>query len=359
MQPSSNEFDETLDDAETSLSEARDLYESITETDTAPEAFIHAITELEGQIDDLAANTRVSDADQELANQTEIRAELLVGALRAFQERQRTLAARAVARFDPWLAGLENIPSTHEIPESLEKDLSEVKRKHGVLEKLLAAEQYAQVVTNKRITPFDLENGIRRLDTALRTSLSSDAYATVCLAVLEEYLDRIHEVLASLDEENPRRTSFRTELREVKDLKSTASNALDSGDNASAAEIARTALEGGVMIEFLLSRAEAQQRLAVALSEYLQENGFVSEDVVAPHAAQADTDALVDVISEAIGTEVEATVETRIKHLLEESDGSLRRTIERADLAEETILEHVTNMYANRDIADIIVEFDE
>lgn len=355
----SAEFDSTLDSAEHSLEDARERYRSVSETEAAPEPFLQAIKELGQQIEELSKETSVTEDRLQFVNKTRARAKLLEEALEAFQERQRLLVERTIGRLSVWTTGFERAGRKYDIGHDLEQQLVELRRYTKVFEKLLAAGEYAKAVTNDRITPSKFDHDLRRFDIALRERLEADAYTKVCLGVLEDLLAQIHDGLKSIDERNPEKTAFGEYLRAIKHQRELAERSLETEDHAEATEAARIGLEGGLMVDVLIGRAEADQRLARSLGEYLRRHDFASDDEIDPLVGRGSVDDLLDRVVGAIGAEVELTVETRIRHLLEEYSGSVTAAVDGSDLDAQTVLEQVIQMYENGTLADIRVEFDQ
>jgi hypothetical protein len=350
----SNEFEAELDAAHSSLSSAGERYEEISQTDTVPEQFIQGIRELEDQLDELGRTTTVTEGELALASQTHNRAALLDEAFVAFRERQRLFVEQTVTRLEYWNSPIEEISLNHSPTSGL---ISDVSHRIGILRQLVDAGQHAQVTTNPRVTPSGVERDLRELDEDLREMVSPETYVDLSGKVVAALLDRAHDVLKRLDAENPHRTAFRDDLQTVKEFRSATRDALEAGNEAVAVESIRTALEAALMTDYRLAQVEADQQLAVALGNYLTEHGFETPDAVEPLVSSGDVSALVERITTAVGSEVQLTVEERVRHLLDESDGSVRRTVERANLDQATVLEHVMNMYTDETISDLRVEF--
>jgi hypothetical protein len=162
-------------------------------------------------------------------------------------------------------------------------------------------------------------------------------------------------MLGSLGEENAKRTAYSSDLSAVKDLL----EATGDTDDASAAQTAHIAVEGALMLHYAVARAQANQRVAVALADTVTDSQLSVECDVEQCVAAGDAETLIQAVTDTVGTEVELSTSERLRQLLTEHDGSVLRTARATDFDVATILDHLEQLYNDGQIADLEVAFEQ
>ncbi|MFA9427075.1 hypothetical protein [Natronorubrum sp. A-ect3] len=317
---------------------------------------VEAIGDLEREIDELDNEIDISKEDSELAAETARRVELLYDVLSGLREQQALIIEADIERYRLWLDGVSRAIRKHGLDE-LTGDRDEVERYCSTMEKLVDGGRHERVINNDRFTLATIDNKLRAVDEKMRRSLDHEAHTRMCLGVYESLLDEIHESVAALSEENPRRTSHASDLRTVKQHLKDATAALDRDANEKAAVEARTALAGAQMLHYVLVRDRSDQRVAERLAAIIQDTGLNVDCDVSDCEASGDVTTLINGMAEAIGGEVKLSKEARLRKLLSEHDGDVIRTAEATDFDLPSILDHLEQLYSDDQIDKIVIEF--
>ena len=355
MSTTSETFERALDGTQQSLKSARERYESVSRTEIVPQELIYGIDELETELEELSKETNVTAARLKQAKDVRSRASLLSEAIEALEKRQQWVIDQEVHRVEAWCTELVESGGDGTLGSETTSTLENAQEQVSILRQLLDKGAHSNVVQNKHVTPSKVENTLRTVDARMREELSEEEYSNLSLAVLETFLDRVHEKLQELHDSNPDKTRYGRHLSEVKELRTSGEDAIDSGDFQISVETVRTAQEGAMMIDVSVAKATADQRLTEALQEYLQRHDLDGGNDIADHASKGDVEELLSQVVEVIVSEVEQSVETRIKLLLEQCDGSVKEAVRRSDLNEDEFLEQLFTMYQNQEIADLTV----
>ena len=355
MSMTSETFERALDETQQSLESVRERYEAVSRTEIVPQEVIYGIDELETELEELSKETNVTAARLEQAKDVRSRASLLSEAIEALERRQQWVIEQKVQRVEAWCTELVEAGGGDTFGSDITSALENAQEQVSILRQLLDKGAHSNVVQNKHVTPSKVENTLRTVDVRMREELSEEEYSNQSLTVLETFLDRVHEKLQELHDSNPDKTRYGKHLSEVKELRASAKVAIDSGDFQVSAENVRTAQEGAMMIDVSVAKATADQRLAEALQEYLQRHDLEGGNDTVDLASEGDAEKLLSRVVEVIVSEVEQSVETRIKLLLEQCDGSVREAVRRSDLSEDEFLEQLFTMYQNQEIPDLTV----
>jgi len=352
-------FEEVLERGRTELSAAREEYDALEETETIPPALVEAMSGLERELDELDKTLDVEEADLELARQTVRRIGVLNDVFAALRERQRTVVEADVSRLGHHVSGIATLVRDHGIASEFDRDIDDIEREHSMLDALVSKGRHEKVVTNDRVSPGRVDAAIRKIDSELAEHVPGDARADAYESITESLLDEIHDVLGSLGEENSERTAYSSDLRLVKErLEAAAATGEDDG-GTTAAKTARIALEGALILHYSTARSHADQRVAGALADAVEDSDLVVDCDVERCVSRGDAETLLTAITAAMGTEAELSTSERLRQLLTEHDGSVRRTARATDFDVATILEHVERLYDEGQIADLEVTFDQ
>jgi len=351
-------FEEVLEHGRRDLSTARDEYAALEQTETVPSALVEALSDLERELDELDQTLDVEEADLELARQTVRRVGVLEEVFTALRERQRTVVEADVSRLDHHVSAIAKLGRKHGAGPELEGDIDSVERQCSMLDALVSKGRHEKVVTNDRVSPGEVDAAVRAVDADLATRVPDDSRAETYVSITERLLDEIHDVLGSLGQENEERTAYSSDLGLVKDRLEAAEEASGDDDGARAAKTARTALEGALILHYSTARAHADQRVAQALADAVADSDLVVDCDVERCVLRGDAETLLTAITAAVGTEVELSTSERLRQLLTEHDGSVRRTARATDFDVATILDHVERLYDDGQIADLQVTFD-
>lgn len=350
------EFEELLDQGEEFLREARERYEEISRTEDPPEAVIQAISQLDQELTDLSKVTTVNQSRLQQAGQVSDQAVLLRDILEAFQQRQRVVIERRVERFSLWVDQLNQTKRQSGFDVDSKQSVESLRKTITLFENLMAADEYGRIGDNERIALPEFLNDLRQFDADLREALSFERYALICLEVVSDLLDVIHEELSTLSYAHSSEASFSRYLRQVKKHQTDAEESLEQSRFEQANREARIALEGALMVDDEITRVKADELFASKLRDDLSTHGFEPEVDIESNSPEADAEALLERAVGAIESSVELTVDTRIQRLLEEYDGSVNRVIEQSDLDDGTILNHIMKLYKNDGIDDLVVD---
>jgi len=349
------EFEELLDQGEEFLREARECFEEVSRTEDAPEAVIQAIGQLDQELTDLAKVTTVNQSRLQQAGQVRDQAVLLRDVLEAFQQRQRVVIERRVERLSLWVDQLTQTAGQSGFDVDSKQSVESLQETITLFENLMAADEYGRISDNDRIALPVFLNDLRQFDAELREVVSFERYARICLEVVDDLLDVIHEELSALPDAHSSEASFSRYLRQVKEHQADAEESLEQSGFERASRKARIALEGALMVDDEIIRVKADELFASELRDALSTHGFEPEADIESTSPEVDAEALLERAVGAIESSVELTVDTRIKRLLEEYDGSVNRVIERSDLDGGTILNHIMKLYKNDRIDDLVV----
>ncbi|WP_435319014.1 hypothetical protein [Haloarchaeobius sp. TZWSO28] len=285
------------------------------------------------------------------------RAELLQAVISEVRDRERAVIEADVDRLRLWFDGYDRLTRRHEVSEPTIEQCSKVERICGMMEQLIARGRHEKVRTNDRFSPGAVDRDLRVLDAELEQDLDADQYTDGCLSIIEDLLPTIHDGLASLDDPNPRQSAFANSLGEVKELLTEAENKRED-DPAGAANTARIALEGVLIHHYSVSRAVANQHLAAALAELIDDQGLDLELDYEDSAQRGDVEALLTELTSIIRTEVSRSKGARLRRLIEEHDGSVGRTAAATEFTISEILETLQTMHNDGKIADVEVTFE-
>lgn len=348
MESRSQRFETLLDRATGALDRARHQHELV---EGVPDEFVAALQGFDSRLEDLTAVGRISDEDLQEAETVCRHAELLDSLLGSLGQFDADLVEYDVERLRIWVEHCSNLAERHG-NRSLRSEVSDVESNLGLFETLVESNKHARVRSNEQVTPSGVDATLRELDAEIRESVSLEAYRSYCLQGTEAFIDRIHDLLADLQESHPQQTAFGGDMHAVKDQ---AESAREDED----ADAARTALEGAMMIHAGVARALCRQQHAKRLADAIREHDIPSETDPYELAAEVELDALMDVIAMGVSEEVDQSNETRFRRLLSEHDGSVRRTMEASEYSPEEVFDQVRSMYEAGAIADLSVTFDE
>jgi hypothetical protein len=352
-------FEEVLERGRSELVEARDKYQALEQTESVPSGLVEAISDLEQELEELDQTLAVGETDLELAQQTVQRISVLKDVFSALRERQRTVVEADVSRIEQYVSGIVALARDHGLETGFEQDLDSIERQCSMLHALISKGRHEKVVTNDRVSPGDVSTSIRSVDAELAEHVPDDSRAETYTTIAENLLDEIHDVLGSLGEENKDRTAYSSDLGSVKQQLKTTEEARECDDEASAAQTARIALEGTLMLNYATARSLADQRVVEELADTVAESEFVVDCDVDQCVRRGDANTLLMAITEAIGVEVELSTGERLRQLLDEHDGSVLRTARVTDFDVPTILDHLERLYDDGQVADLRVTFEQ
>jgi hypothetical protein len=355
METSNIDFEELLDQGEEFLREARECYEEVSRTEDAPEAVIQAISQLDQELTDLAKVTTVNQPRLQQARQIKDQAVLLRDVLEAFQQRQRAVIEHRVETLSLWVDQLTRTAGQSGFDVDSKQSVESLQETITLFEHLMAADEYGRISDNDRITLPEFLNDLRQFDAELRELVSFERYARICLDVVDDLLDVIHEELSTLPDAHSSEASFSRYLQQVKEHRADAEESLEQSGFERASQKARIALEGTLMVNYEITRVKADELFASELRDALSTHGFESKADIESTRPEMDAEELLERAVGAIESSVELTVDTRIQRLLEEYDGSVNRVIEQSDLDGGTILNHIMKLYKNDRIEDLVV----
>jgi hypothetical protein len=187
--------------------------------------------------------------------------------------------------------------------------------------------------------------------------VSDNQRAEAYIGIVEDLLDEIHDALGALGEENQERTAYASDLAIVKEKLQAATAAIEQHDGDDAVQTARTALEGTLMLHYLTARAHADQCVTEELANTVAESPLSVNCDTERCVSRGNPQTLLEAITDAVSTTVEASTSERLRQLLEEHDGSVSRTARATDFDIPTIFDHVKQLYNDRQIADVKVTF--
>ncbi|MDT3433258.1 hypothetical protein [Haloarcula sp. 1CSR25-25] len=348
-------FEEVLDSGRSELSAARSEYDALEQTEEVPSALVEAISDLERELEELDQTLNVGDEDLKLARETVQRVGVLTDVFGALRERQRTIVEADVSRIEHYVSGIVTLARDHGVATHTPHDLEALERQNSMLAALVNKGRHEKVLTNDRVTPGEVDAAIRQVNAELTTEVSDGHRAETYESITEALLDEIHEMLSSLEQKNPDRTAYSSDLGSVKSLL----ESIDDTDDTSAAQIAHTALEGALMLHYAVARTLANQRVAVALADTVTDSELSVDCNVDQCVADGDAETLIGAITDAVDTEVELSMSERLRQLLNEHDGSVLRTAQATDFDVATILDHLEQLYNDGQISDLEVTFDQ
>jgi len=357
-QPTSTDtFETVLERGRSQLSVAKEEYSEIEGTNSVPDRVVEALVGLEQELDELDQTLEVTEADIELAEETVQRVAILSRILSALGERQRTVVEADVNRLDYHLSGIAELVREHNLEQDVEPDVTDLERRLSMLQTLVDSDRHEQVESNDRVSPGKLDTSIRQLDGWLETRIPNSARATGYLDIGTKLLDDIHDSLSELGEKNDERTAHATDLRSIKDKRTDVEELLESGLEDRAANTARVALEGCLELHLLTASARAEQLVATELASTVEEYELIVDSDISQCVERGHAETLLAEVTDAIESEVEQSTGQRLRQLLLEHDGSVMRTAAATDFDIPTIMDHLTQLHADGQLADVTVDF--
>lgn len=369
-------FERVLERGRSTLSSTRDVYHALETTESIPNQLVESIGDLERELDELDQTLEVTAEDVALAEKTVERINVLSTVFTALQGRKRLTVETTVDRLDYRLTAFVSLIREHSLGEHLDVSIEDVDRRFSMLQTLVDGERYGQIETNDRISPAELAVTLRKLDLELADTESVDARtrARLYLDIADDILDDIHVFLSSLNEENPERKAYATDLEAVKrDLDAVRDeleiDKYDDGDgdggdpgtdslpSNKGALKARVALEACELLHQQTARAFADQRAAAELARVSRESGLAVSCDIGQCVTEADVSTLLVSIGNVIASQAELSTAERLKQLLREHDGNVLRTAEATDFDVSTILDHLSQLYHEGEIEEIEVVF--
>jgi hypothetical protein len=339
------------------LGEAREEYSALGRVETVPDRLVEAIVDLERELDELDQTLEVTDEDVELAERTVQRVSLLEAVLSALRERQRTVVEADVRRLDYHVSGIVDLVRDRDLADEIDTDIDELEREYSMLERLVEGERYRQVETNDRVSTEGVDAAARQVAVEIEDEVPPTARAEAYLDICDRLLDDIHDALSGLGEDNDERTAHTADLRAVKERTEVAESALESDDGERAATNAHVAFDGCLILHYLSARASARQRVAEELAAAVRKFDLVVDCDIDRSVDRGDAETLLAAILDAVESQVEVSTGERIRQLLAEHDGSVVRTAETTDFDVATIVDHLEQLYRERHVSDIRVEF--
>ena len=364
-------FERVLERGRSTLSSTRDVYHALETTESIPNQLVEAIGDLERELDELDQTLEVTTEDVALAEKTVERINVLSTVFTALQGRKRLTVETTVDRLDYRLTASLSLIRERGLAEHLDVSIDDVDRRFSMLQTLVDDGRYGQVETNDRISPTELAVTLQKLDLELADSESVDARVRgrLYLDVADDLLSDIHSFLSGLNEENPERKAYATDLEAVKQDLDSAREELDideydDGDPGTGsipsnkgALKARVALETCELLHQQTARAFADQRAAAELARVSRESGLAVSCDIGQCVAEGDVSTLLVSIGTVIASQAELSTAERLKQLLREHDGSVLRTAEATDFEVSTILDHLSQLYHEGEIEEIEVVF--
>ena len=364
-------FERVLERGRSTLSSTRDVYRALETTESIPNQLVESIGDLERELDELDQTLEVTTEDVALAEKTVERINVLSTVFTALQGRKRLTVETTVDRLDYRLTAFVSLIREHSLGEHLDVSIEDVDRRFSMLQTLVDGERYGQIETNDRISPAELAVTLRKLDLELADSESVDARerTRLYLDIADELLNDIHSLLSGLNEGNPERKAYATDLKAVKrDLDSAREeldiDEYDDGDPGTGsipsnkgALKARVALETCELLHQQTARAFADQRAAAELARVSRESGLAVSCDIGQCVTEADVSTLLVSIGNVIASQAELSTAERLKQLLREHDGDVLRTAEATDFDVSTILDHLSQLYHEGEIEEIEVVF--
>jgi hypothetical protein len=369
-------FERVLERGRSTLSSTRDVYHALETTESIPNQLVEAIGDLERELDELDQRLEVTTEDVALAEKTVERINVLSTVFTALQGRKRLTVETTVDRLDYRLTAFVSLIRERGLGEHLDVSVEDVDRRFSMLQTLVDGERYGQIETNDRISPAELAVTLRKLDLELADTESVDARtrARLYLDIADELLDDIHVFLSSLNDENPERKAYATDLEAVKrDLDAVRDeldiDEYDNGDGDGSdpgtdslpsnkgALKARVALETCDLLHQQTAHAFADQRAAAELARVSRESGLAVSCDIGQCVTEADVSTLLVSIGNVIASQAELSTAERLKQLLREHDGNVLRTAEATDFDVSTILDHLSQLYHEGEIEEIEVVF--
>jgi hypothetical protein len=356
QQTSTDTFETVLGRGRSRLSAAKEEYSAIEGTDSVPDRVVEALVDLEQELDELDQTLEVTKEDIELAKETVQRISILSEILSILARRQRAVIEANVNRLDYHLSGIVELVQEHNLEQDVEPNVADLERRLSMLQTLVDSGRHKQVESNDRVSPSNLDVSIRQLDGWLETRVPNSARAAQYLDIGMKLLDDIHDSLSDLGEQNDERTAYATDLRSIKHKRADVEELLESGSEDRAANTARVALEGCLELHLLTARARAEQLVAIELASTVEEYNLRVD--IGQCVERGDAETLLAEVTNAIESQVEQSTGQRLRQLLLEHDGSVVRTAAATDFDIPTIMDHLAQLHADGQLADVTVEFD-
>lgn len=345
MASATDRFETVLASARGKLDDAREEYEALERTETVPQPMIQSLEGFERELNELDDRLTIEESDIDLAETTAARITALYEVLSALSHRQRVVVEAAVTRLGHQLTLLDRLDDSSETGQKAEQQYS-------MLCRLVENDRHDRVYGNDRLSLGGVERKLRtaRVD---RLSDVTDSEATVALQeVASSLLEDVHEYLANLGDDNEDRTAFAADLTRVKELLSTVEERDDP-----APESAATAFEGCLMLHYSTARAYADQQMTEALADTVTETGLTVDINIENCVSRGAAEDLLEAVAAALETETEQSATTRLRQLIVRHDGSVERTAAATEFDVADILEQVTQLHSDGEIADITIDF--
>lgn len=353
---STDTFEDILKRGRSQLNKARTEYQSLEGMDDVPDKLVEAIGDLERELDELDQNLEVTDDDIRLAKETVARVSVLAELFGGLKKRQQVIVDGACERVDRYVEGLQNLFKHYNVPDDIKDTVESIEHRHSMLEKLVSGDRYGQILSNEQVDPDSIVSKIHTLTDKLSESTTAIDRTEFYLGVCGDVLDDIHARLAELKEDNEDRLAHSAELQEIKQKKQTAESKLSKSPDE-AVSTANIVLENCLSLHQDIVVDHADQKLVVKLATVCQDEELAIDHNIENSVARGDPESLLVVIADTIASEVDLSTSGRLLQLLQEHDGSVVRTKKATHFDITTILNHLTQLYDEEEIADINVEF--
>lgn len=353
---STDAFEDILRRGRSQLDKARTEYQTLEGMDDVPDKLVEAIGDLERELDELDQNLEVTDEDISLAKETVARVSVLAEVFDGLKQRQRVIVGGACERVNRYIEGLQDLLKHYDISGDISETVESIEHRHSMLEKLVSGDRYGQILSNEQVDPDSIVSKIHALSDKLSESTTAIDRTEFYLSVCGSLLDDIHARLAELKEDNEDRLAHGAELQEIKQEKQTAESQLSKSPDE-AVSTANKVLENCLSLHQEIVVDHADQELVIKLADVCQDKELAIEHDIENSVDRGDPESLLAVIADAIASEVDLSTSGRLLQLLQEHDGSVIRTKKATDFEITTILNHLTQLYDEEEIADINVEF--
>lgn len=349
-------FEETTERGRKLVSAAREEYDTLQNSEEVPAQLIEALTDVERELEEIDKTLNIAEEDLRRAEELTDRAALLVETFSALRQHQRIVIEGDTAQLREYADAIRTLSEQSQI--TVDSDLADIEKRCSLCERLIDRERHYQVRSSERVSLADIDTSIRQVVGELAESADPSLVTKVYHDLATDILENIHDSLKQLNDDNPDRTAFSTDLSKVKGELDTIDETPSSEWGDGTATTARIAVEGCLMLQYQVTRARAEQQLAVELGQKIRETALTIECDVDSCVSRGDTETLLSAVTDAVTSHAEQTNSDRIRHLLQDYDGDVIQIAQASQFSVEKILDEIAELHEDGQIAGIDVEIE-
>jgi hypothetical protein len=357
-------FDGAVERAETALKRVRENYEIVEQTGKPlPEVYGTALAGLQEATQAFDSVYEVTEAELEQAETVVARAEFLVAVTAAHREYHETIIDRRVAVTEEWFDVLDAGTSDAEL--DVAADRSTLARQVKAIQKLTDAGKYGQLQSSDRVNLDEVEGEVHDFHDAARDAVSATEYVRLGLEVAESFHGLYTDDLSALVREgvDKEAISIADDIQNAPEMDPIAARFESDDVTDDDANAVGTIVKTYARVAQLTGTHRARYELGASLLSAIQDNDLVDDtgDIVADlhfRLTSIETGPIEQRVAEIVEGEATTSETERLRQLLAEHNGSVRRTLQVVDRSPETVFEQLQALLEDGTIDDLEVRFE-